>query len=289
MLANWEKEHIENRSHYTSDALRNSRKKSQQALRDFKFLIENFDKFKDFNEVVTEDQLKYLARLLHQRNKGMDPYEGTTVWSFPVSGKGGDHRFAGHSPPQILENLLHFYTNPGDLVLDPMAGSGITIDVCERMEYPYKAYDLSPYHDKIEENDATKGIPLPDNNVDFVFWHPPYGNLYHYSRKKTDLSNVENFEELFEIVAEELYRVLKPGKYISVLIGNHYDKKAHKVIPHGVTTYNILAKYFTPQEEVVKTISGARSHTPLWQYRIQKSKGLLRGHEYIWIMKKILA
>jgi len=209
MLADWEKECIENKSHHTSDALWNSRKKSQQALRDFKFLIENFDKFKNFDEVVTEKQLEYLKKLLRQKNKGMEQYEGTTVWSFPISGKGGDHRFAGHSPPQILENLLHFCTEPGDLILDPMAGSGTTIDVCKKLGYPYKVYDLSPYDDRIIENDATKGIPLPDDSVDFIFWHPPYGNLYRYSRKKTDLSNVENFAEMFEVVTKHLYRVLK--------------------------------------------------------------------------------
>lgn len=168
-----------------------------------------------------------------------------------------------------------------------MAGSGTTIDVCERLGYPYKVYDLSPYRKKIVENDATKGIPLPDDSVDFIFWHPPYGKLHPYSMKEKDLSNVDNFEELFEVVTKEHYRVLKKDKYIALLIGNHWDKKADKIIPHGVTTYSILAKYFMPQEEVVKTISNARSHTPYWQYRIQKSKGLLRGHEYLWIMKKV--
>jgi len=51
-------------------------------------------------------------------------------------------------------------------------------------------------------------------------------------------------------------------------------------------TYGILTKYFIPWEAVIKTISGASSHTPLWQYRLQQSKVLLRGHEYLWIMKK---
>ncbi len=27
-------------------------------------------------------------------------------------------------------NLIHKYTKPGDIVLDPMAGSGTTVDVC---------------------------------------------------------------------------------------------------------------------------------------------------------------
>ena len=105
-------------------------------------------------------------------------------------------------------------------------------------------------------------------------------------RKETDLSNVDNFEEMFEVVTKHLYHVLKKGKYIAVLIGNHWDKKAHKVIPHGITTYNILAKYFMPQEEVIKIIYGASSHIPLWDFRLRKSKDLLSEHEYLWIMKK---
>jgi hypothetical protein len=41
----------------------------------------------------------------------------TTVWSFPTR---------GFWAPQMARALIEMYTEPGDLVLDPMVGSGTT-------------------------------------------------------------------------------------------------------------------------------------------------------------------
>ncbi|MBV8077000.1 MAG: ParB N-terminal domain-containing protein, partial [Planctomycetaceae bacterium] len=39
----------------------------------------------------------------------------------------------GSIPPAIVAHLLHYYTSPGALVVDPMAGGGTTLDVCTSM------------------------------------------------------------------------------------------------------------------------------------------------------------
>jgi len=53
----------------------------------------------------------------------------TTVWSFPKRGSWATHRgdYRGNWPPQIPRALMLMYTKPGDLVLDPMVGSGTTL------------------------------------------------------------------------------------------------------------------------------------------------------------------
>ena len=40
-------------------------------------------------------------------------------------------------PPQVVENLLWVYTEPGDIVVDPFAGSGTTIDIAKAMGAAY--------------------------------------------------------------------------------------------------------------------------------------------------------
>jgi hypothetical protein len=52
----------------------------------------------------------------------------TTVWSFPKRGSWATHRgdYRGNWAPQIPRALILRYTEPGDTVLDPMAGSGTT-------------------------------------------------------------------------------------------------------------------------------------------------------------------
>ena len=36
-------------------------------------------------------------------------------------------------PPPIVENVLWLYTEPGDIIVDPFAGGGTTIDVAKAM------------------------------------------------------------------------------------------------------------------------------------------------------------
>src|ERR1700676_2527862 len=53
------------------------------------------------------------------------------VWSF-ASG-GAESSYFGRMPPAVVENLLWAFTEPGDIVVDPFAGGGTTIDVGKAM------------------------------------------------------------------------------------------------------------------------------------------------------------
>jgi hypothetical protein len=57
------------------------------------------------------------------------------VWQFPTTDReaGGQQSYFGAVPPQVMENLLWFYTEPGHTVVDLFAGSGTTVDVAKRM------------------------------------------------------------------------------------------------------------------------------------------------------------
>lgn len=52
------------------------------------------------------------------------------VWKF-MEKPGGSSHF-GYTESTILDNLLHFYTKPFDVVVDPFAGGGSTIDICKK-------------------------------------------------------------------------------------------------------------------------------------------------------------
>ena len=59
------------------------------------------------------------------------------VWKQQTKTAGVNH--FGNSEVRWLENLLYLYTNPADIVVDPFAGSGSTIDLCKKRKrrYPY--------------------------------------------------------------------------------------------------------------------------------------------------------
>lgn len=68
----------------------------------------------------------------------------------------------------IIYNLVWRYTDPGDLVVDPMCGSGTTIDVCREEGRRAIGYDTTPVRSDIIQNDA-RNIPLASDSVDMVF------------------------------------------------------------------------------------------------------------------------
>jgi hypothetical protein len=55
--------------------------------------------------------------------KPPDSRQHFDVWSFADAGIGDGRRFFGRMPPQVVENLLWFWTEPGQMVVDPFGGS----------------------------------------------------------------------------------------------------------------------------------------------------------------------
>ncbi len=102
------------------------------------------------------------------------------IWQFPTSDKdSGQQSYFGALPPQVVENLLWFYTEPGETVVDLFAGSGTTIDVAKAMGRRVWASDIrgnhySP-HLPIHKHDVASGWPsAAPRKADLVLLDPPY-------------------------------------------------------------------------------------------------------------------
>lgn len=60
---------------------------------------------------------------------------------------------------------------------------------------------------------------LPDNSVHYEIYSPPFASLYTYSNSERDLGNCKTkseFYEQFKFIVSELYRILMPGRLMSV-------------------------------------------------------------------------
>lgn len=81
------------------------------------------------------------------------------VWIF----KKPDDRFgiddANRTPGQIMVNLLHYFTNKKDRVVDLFAGGGTLVDACLIFERRCYGYDPNPSRNDIMEKDCTKTFP----------------------------------------------------------------------------------------------------------------------------------
>lgn len=74
--------------------------------------------------------------------------------------------------------------------------------------------------------EVTKG--LPDESVGFSVFSPPFASLYVYSNSERDMGNSSDYAEFWEhfgYLVDELYRVLKPGRLVSVHCMNYPTTK----------------------------------------------------------------
>ena len=65
------------------------------------------------------------------------------VWK--KQGKSNDVSHFGNSEISFVDNLLYLYTSPLDIVVDPFAGGGSTIDICKKRYRRYFASDRKTY------------------------------------------------------------------------------------------------------------------------------------------------
>ena len=217
--------------------------------------------------------------------------EATTLWDFPKQSYGktrkGNNKFQGVTPAFIIYNLIRRYTQPGDLVVDPMAGSGTTVDVCKEEERRVIGYDVSPKHPEIVKNNS-RNIPLEDESVDMVFIDSPYGDNVKYSDDPENIGNISAEDDLFydelDKVATEIHRILKPGKVMGWLIGDQWVKK--NFTPVGFKIYDRLTKHFDTVDIVCVARRGQSSNTGIWAYRARRFNFFLRGFKYLFIMRK---
>lgn len=69
---------------------------------------------------------------------------------------------------------------------------------------------------------------MPENSIDFSIYSPPFANLYIYSDSVADMGNCADDDEFFEqyaFLVRELYRILRPGRCVSVHCKNLVNYK----------------------------------------------------------------
>ncbi len=216
----------------------------------------------------------------------------TTLWDYPSQNYGrgtqGDQNYAGATPSYIIWNLLMRYTRQGDLVVDPMCGSGTTIDVCKDIDRRFIGFDINPSRDDIFRADARK-LPLEAGKADFAFIDPPYGDNLVYSDAPECIGRLSALEmEYFnamEDVIKEIARILRPKRHMGLYVCDYHSKKKG-FVPVGFNLFGILCRYFTP----VDIIAVVRHNKTLkmGNYRKAAEEGnfFLRGFNYLFIMRK---
>jgi len=171
--------------------------------------------------------------------------------------KGDNNSHFGHFPKLFMKNLLYYHTQPFDLVYDPFAGSGTTIDACREMLRQYIVSDLTPDKSRPEifEHDITTGLPNDLPKPDMVFLDPPYWKQAEgkYSDSERDLGNMsldEFYQSMYNLFNEIASRkinkialVIQPTQYANSLVFEDHILKFDKML-HG--KYEVEMRYILP-------------------------------------------
>jgi DNA modification methylase len=142
---------------------------------------------------------------------------------------------------------------------------------------------------RVYHGDARRLDKIPDNSIDLVATHPPYFNIIEYGEQRVegDLSRTSSLEEylaLFRQVAREIYRVLKPGGVLGILIGDTRIKRHYVPITH-YALMTLLDVGFVLKEEVVKVQHKMKTTREVWS-KLKDRDFLLIYHEKLFILEK---
>jgi DNA modification methylase len=227
-------------------------------------------------------------------NKPKLKIQTTTLWEYPSQHYGmkeqGSQKYKGATPSYIIWNLLERYTREGDTILDPMCGSGTTLDVCRDLKREALGFDLAPTREDIKQSDA-RHLPLKSNSVDFIFLDPPYSDHITYSDHtncigKLDYRTGEYMEEMKKVIAE-LFRVLKDRRYLGLYICDSF-KKGKPFAPIGFEVFQELTQHFKAVDIVCVVRHNRTLKRNHWHTSAIEGNYFLRGFNYLFIVKKEL-
>ncbi len=236
--------------------------------------------------------------------------EEWTIWSFPSRGDWATHsgNYRGNWSPFIPRNLIHKFSAPGDLICDPMVGSGTTLVECKLtgragigidinlnavmvamnrldFELPNPRRELAEKEIRLFHGDARNLDKVEDESVDLIAMHPPYCDIISYSGVSGDLSrlSLEVFIQEIGKVASECFRALKPNKHCGILIGD--TRKHRHYIPIHIGVLNkFLDSGFVLKEDIIKLQHNTLGERERWTGHMYDFYKI--AHEHLYVFRK---
>jgi len=161
-------------------------------------------------------------------------------------------------PEPMIKDFIEFFTQPTEIVLDPLLGTASTLVACDMSNRQGIGVEIEERYAEIAKRrtkqpviigDAREldGLPiLKDLNgkIDFAITSPPYWNMLKksrghvrsvskirdelgadvfYSGKEENLENIDSYEEYLDalyLVFSKIHKLLRPNRYLVVIIQN---------------------------------------------------------------------
>ena len=215
----------------------------------------------------------------------------TSIASYFARGKYGDNSWRGNCSGLLIRDLLRYYKP--DTFADLAVGSGTSIEVAKDLGYTSANSVFSDLNPKFGGVDIT-GDDLDFPLVDFIFFHPPYyvfpgSSMPVYSGKKcggmwgddinprdgSRISDQEQFKEWFDMANANLYKLLRKGGRLAVLMGDSKYRGQYYSMFKNMNIFGDLEQVIIKQQHNCLTDSVKYS-----------GRFIPTVHEYLVIIKK---
>lgn len=144
------------------------------------------------------------------------------VWNYSECNKLMGQEHPGQIPGQIVLNTLYYYTKRGDLVVDLLAGGGVTNDACLLIGRKCYSYDINPVENRkdIIQHDFLNGLPERAKKSNLIFLDPPYFKKKEaeYGSESISALNREDYMKSMNKLAE-----ICEGHRVAFVMGKYYD------------------------------------------------------------------
>jgi hypothetical protein len=173
-------------------------------------------------------------------------------WSFgDLDYRLGDE-WPGRIPAQIVAHTLHYFSDEGDLVLDPMAGGGVVADTCLAFNRKCWSFDLLDRPRERPEIEPhlwdPNNLTWPVNGIikpDLIFLDPPYFKKkakQYAPRSISSLSRTE-YLEFFEAFLPLLRDHSKKDAHLALLNADWRDFQGKAAMDEDPRKSILLPKY----------------------------------------------
>ena len=216
-------------------------------------------------------------------------------------------------PYDLMSRIVKFYSKKGDIILDPTMGDMAAQTVTVHLGRGFIGYDVSKKNFDINEdirkmlmgegeqkliNELKPNITLhfqsseqiieEENTIDLVFFSPPYWDIEFYGEEEKQLGYKKTYQEFLQglgRIVKECFRVLKPGKFITININDF--RKGGKFYAYHVDVHNLLLEAgFLLHDCII--VDWGSCFGQCFARRIDETKMTAKKHEYIWVGRKPL-
>lgn len=182
-----------------------------------------------------KDQFNYVVEEFHRSPKSVYYINYRAVY---------EDNYPAKFDPELARMLISLYSKKGELVVDPMCGSGVIPLTAAELGRRAFGQDVNPKaidilrtkfkRSKLPKDsvawslgDSRKQIPIARNSAGAIITSPPFGikaivgSKKQYSAEKADITNAPDYPTWRGGLKEILYRcydILKPGRLMMVEI-----------------------------------------------------------------------